>query len=133
MLLQKNAQLIDESPLSMVFRLGFDVTPDSVLMAGADGECRITLLPCKMWAMLTRCPNRRGLLQLAQEVLYSVIGVETDKEMHVVFHAADGSGLGTQPAHGSSQVLVKMRAPSGAYEGMAFLRAENEVVVKRDV
>jgi len=55
MLLQENAQLVDESSLSMVFELRFDVTPYVILMIGADGEGGITLLPCELRVVMNTC------------------------------------------------------------------------------
>ncbi len=55
--LEKQLQFLDECHLSVMLLLGFDVTPDILLAAGAHGECGVTLLPRELRAMMTRSPQ----------------------------------------------------------------------------
>jgi len=51
----------------VVFLLGFDISPDTVDEARADGECRVTVLPREVPAMVAIGPHGRCFLEFAQE------------------------------------------------------------------
>ncbi len=130
---EKESQFLGECHLAVMFFLRFDITPDIVPPACADGECRVTLLPGKSRAMIASSPHRGSLFQFAQEILDCVICVEADEKMDMVIHAPDGSSLAAQPLDGSAKVCVERPAPAGMDEGLAVLCAENEVVMERKV
>jgi hypothetical protein len=114
----------------VVFFLGFNISPDTVDEARADGKCRVTLLPRKVPAMMAIGPYRRGLLEFAQEAGDVVGGVKADEKMNVIFRAADGSCGSAQAADGAAEIFVKVRPPSGVDKTETVFGAEYEVIVE---
>jgi len=130
MSLEEEAKFVDEGYGLMVLVLGFDVVPDFVAEAGADGEGCIALLPCEFRAMMAGGPDGGGLFEFAHEVLDAVVCVEADEEVDVVLDAADGADGAAKAADGSAEVLVESAAPAGVDEGLALIGAEDYVVVE---
>src|SRR5262245_46682136 len=79
---------------------------------GANGEGSVTFLPSKLgFEILLLHPRRTGFLQLAHEVGEGMRGLQTHEKMNVVLNAANSFRNASEPAHGSSEILVHAITP----------------------
>lgn len=120
--------------LVMLFLIG-DIFPYRRSGCGADGEGRVTILPCELFSKRDGFmdPRGGGLLQFPDEIRQAMGGLQTDQEMNVVRHTTNTFRLASHAMDDSTQVFVESWPPFDIDERHPILCPEYEVVVKGQV
>jgi len=89
-LLEKGDQFFAKGFLPMMLLLIGDVSANRITRGGADGECRISLLPPEVWLFerLPR-PGSGSLLQFTHEIGKAMRGFQADQQVDMIRHASD--------------------------------------------
>ena len=95
----------------MMLLLVEDVGAHRLQLAGAHREGGIALLPLKGRISVLDGPAGTRFLQFPDEIRKPVSGAQSDQQMDVIGHAANGQRDGLESPGGSAKIFVKAGPP----------------------
>ena len=116
----------------MMLGLSVDVLPHRLDSGQADGECSITLLPCKRFQLgkIVVDPSGQNRFDRTDEFGHRDIASQLHEQMNVIFDAADPHqgtfAIPGQPA----EIWVKAFGQVAREKSLPALGAENDMRVK---
>ena len=124
---KKRAHLVLETTSGVVGFLCVDVAHYGVEVCWPDREERVSALPCKVRNTLLFHPERRGSLQLRNQVSRGVRGGNPDRHMHVVGDTTGAKAFAIDLAGGAGEVSVQFRRDVLGDQWSVVLCAEDDV------
>ena len=128
-LLKKRAHLVLKRPPLMVRVLCVDVPQQRPCIGRRHREGAIPTLPCKprQRRSLRLQPPRGRRLHLADKLGHIPIGMNPDRQVHMVGYTAHAQAIALRPTHHGRQIRTKIGTDSVTQQRATALRAENDV------
>ncbi len=125
--LTKRAHLFLKIPLRVVRFLFVDISHQRTEIRRADGKQTITTLPCEHLHTLLLHPNRRGCLQLGNNLSRRSRRSESQRKVHMVRNAACPKALAVQLPSSPRKISMQPRSNFIPNHRDSSFSAENKV------